>query len=492
LVVWNRCDENSAAIARKETLIYARTLSAPERVQWMMSQGRYSDALAVAQAAPRGALRAADLSLETVGESYLKHLHQIGDHSSLAEIMKTVIDNTTPPFHALSSKSEAERGENKRKRWKQWVEVFRKSKKVHLIAEKIPLSNPKFETEFYGEVLIDLVRSSPEVMGKILKVWPSDIYSVSTVTRETEKAMAEAADGAKSQGMQENLLFLYALGGRRDETLNFLLKERSPKVFDYVEDNQLYEAVRSESSIRQLYETDQSRASTLLSRAELSQLPPEAVVPIFEQIGERRWLHSYLHTMFRKDRNAIVPYHKILLPLYCEFGPSSGLISFLKTSVSYSLDQALAELEKAKDSGKGSFAKERVFVLSRIGDWNAALKVLLHEMHDIPGAIDFAKKNNDPELWDRLIEFSKSDVETLTALLECGTGFVDPISLVEIITPEMEIPDLRDHIHRILVDAALERSLREGTARALDQDARSMVLELEAEMRGPLRQKPSI
>lgn len=52
----------------------------------------------------------------------------------------------------------------------------------------------------------------------------------------------------------------------------------------------------------------------------------------------------------------------------------------------------------SKTSGK-DFSKEIVFVLQRMGDFVAALEILLDDRKDVEGAIEFAKEQADPELW---------------------------------------------------------------------------------------------
>lgn len=81
-------------------------------------------------------------------------------------------------------------------------------------------------------------------------------------------------------------------------------------------------------------------------------------------------------------------------------------MSFLMVSHQYSLDQAY---EICKSRG---LIKEQVYILSRMGNIHEALQLIIKELADIPQAIDFAKNQNDNELWDSLIEWAVGSAST--------------------------------------------------------------------------------
>ncbi len=156
------------------------------------------------------------------------------------------------------------------------------------------------------------------------------------------------------------------------------------------------------------------------------------------------------------------------------------LYNFLKTSKHYSLDSALDAMGGASGTGKGVLANERVHVLAAMGDTNSALDILLNELEDTPGAIEFASDHGDSVLWERLIKHASTNADTLAALLDSPAGGkVDPVRLIPLLNSEMRIPFLRDRLHRILVDAALERALREDATAALRYDAQHLLDDLD-------------
>ncbi len=123
---------------------------------------------------------------------------------------------------------------------------------------------------------------------------------------------------------------LYGLSGRHDETLNLLLKDRSPRVFEYIKSHHLYEAVRSRNTILGLFRIDEDITTDLLVRAPETVLPPDAVVPILEDISNSRWTYLYLHTLFKLDADRAPMYHNRLLTLYVQHGGTGHVVQFLE------------------------------------------------------------------------------------------------------------------------------------------------------------------
>lgn len=377
----------------------------------------------------------------------------------------------------------------RKKRWERWIDVFRKEGKLAIVAPNIPTYQPRFEQNTYDDVLLELAESHPVSVLKVLKMWPADAFSLTTVSRKVEKQLALRRSATRNSteeetdALRESLLLLYGLSGRHDETLNLLLKDRSPRVFEYIKSHHLHEAIRSRAKIEGLYQTDEDTTTDLLVRSPETVLPPDSVVPLLEEIGESRWTFLYLHTLFKLEADRAPGYHDRLLSLYVEYGASGMLYHFLKTSKHYSLDSALTAMGGAGGTGKGVLANERVHVLAAMGDTNSALDILLNELEDTPGAIEFASDHGDSVLWERLIKHASTNAETLAALLDSPAGGkVDPVRLIPLLNSDMKIPFLRDRLRRILVDAALERALREDTLAAIQYDAQNLLEELERAM----------
>lgn len=462
-------------------VVYVRSLTTAERVKWLLGQGRFSDALHTAQSAPGGSLRRAEVSLEDVGEQFLESLHESGDYKKLASVLPETI-TMTAPYVGFRAR---DRVMAKRvRRWKQWISIFWENGHLGTVAPVVPTYEPCLPEQSYNEILVELARTNSTVMLEVLKTWPADVFGVSAVTKAIEERLAITGDGVQNtmerEPLREGLLMMYGLSGRHDETLNLLLREKSPQVYDYIRSHHLYEAVRSRDTISGLYMIDADAATDILSHAPETVLPPGAVVPILLTIDNPTWTFMYLHAMFRIDADQAPQYHNQLLKLYVDHGSSGMLFTFLRTSKHYTLDRALREMGGPKGFKKGQLANERVFVLSGMGDLNSAMDILLDELGDTHVAIEFASDHGDKLLWERLIDHARTHADTLAALLDSPAGGkVDPVRLVPLLTAEMKIPHLRDRLHRILVDAALERALREDATAALHHDASVLLNDLD-------------
>eukprot|EP00178_Gracilaria_changii_P019045 TRINITY_DN55471_c0_g1_i1.p1 TRINITY_DN55471_c0_g1~~TRINITY_DN55471_c0_g1_i1.p1 ORF type:complete len:928 (+),score=124.20 TRINITY_DN55471_c0_g1_i1:3663-6446(+) len=474
--------EGEDKIVAKQEVVYVRSLTTAERVKWLLGQNRFSDALEIAQGAPGGSLRRAEVSLEDVGEQFLESLRENGEYNRLASVLGETITTTTPFFGIRGREKVMAK---RKKRWESWIAIFRKAHKLEIIAPMIPTYEPHLDGATYDTILAELCDSDPQVMLHVLKTWPANVYGVSAVTIAIEEKLAEEEkkkwlSNEGKEALYEGLLMMYGLSGRHDENLNLLLKDESPKVYDYIRSHNLYEAVRSPETIQGLYKIDPSAATDILSHAPETILPPEAVVPILMKLNNSEWTFMYLHAVFRLDPEQAPKYHNHLLKLYVQHGGPGLLFNFLRTSRHYSLDRALEEMGGPKGLKPGHLAQERVFVLSNMGDLNASMDILLDELGDTFAAIEFASDLGDVILWERLIEHAKTHADTLAALLDSPAGGkVDPVRLVPLLNSEMRIPHLRDRLHRILVDAALERALREDAAAALHHDASELLSKLD-------------
>lgn len=62
----------------------------------------------------------------------------------------------------------------------------------------------------------------------------------------------------------------------------------------------------------------------------------------------------------------------------------------------------------------------QVYVLSRMGNSRAALRLIIRNQQDIPRAIEFVRLQQDEELWEELIDWALSSADTTGALQTLG------------------------------------------------------------------------
>lgn len=106
-------------------------------------------------------------------------------------------------------------------------------------------------------------------------------------------------------------------------------------------------------------------------------------------------------------------------------------------------------------------------ILSKTGQTKRALYLIIEKLSDVSFAISFAKEQNDPDLWNDLLDYSMDKPQFIRGLLaEVGTA-IDPIQLVRRIPEGLEIEGLRDGIGRMVREYEIQHSISEGVAKVL-------------------------
>ena len=153
---------------------------------------------------------------------------------------------------------------------------------------------------------------------------------------------------------------------------------------------------------------------------------------------------------------------------------SANLMEFLKTAQEYDRQKAL-ELCVLH-----CLFEERVYLLGAEGGRRAcqALEIIVAELNDQMMAIEFCKEHQDnPELWEDLIIYSKNNPEFVCKLLD-HVGLIEPdklnpATLVKKIEPGLRFPEelkLKESVRQILLDYKLQITLQESCMEILDSD----------------------
>jgi hypothetical protein len=95
------------------------------------------------------------------------------------------------------------------------------------------------------------------------------------------------------------------------------------------------------------------------------------------------------------------------------------------------------------------------------------LYLIIEKLSDVSFAISFAKEQDDPDLWNDLLEYSMDKPHFIRGLLEEVGTAIDPIKLVRRIPEGLEIEGLREGIGRMVREYEIQYSISEGVARVL-------------------------
>jgi hypothetical protein len=112
-----------------------------------------------------------------------------------------------------------------------------------------------------------------------------------------------------------------------------------------------------------------------------------------------------------------------------------------------------------------------------------ALFLIIDRLKDVRKAIDFAKEQDDPDLWEDLLDYSMDKPSFICGLLEQVGTSINPIKLVRRIPEGLEIAGLREGIRHIMKEHEIQYSISEGVARVL----RSEVAAAQADLRNGQR-----
>eukprot|EP01135_Chromosphaera_perkinsii_P002515 Nk52_evm31s224 gene=Nk52_evmTU31s224 len=379
-------------------------------------------------------------SLVEIGQSYISYLIEREEFVAAAQICAKVLKNDS-------------------KLWENWIFTFAKINQLKAISELIPTENPRLSSTAYEMVLHYFLQNDYAGFQQTISDWPSELYNIKTViTAVLERLKIEP----NALILMESLALLYANDEQFDKTLHIYLRLKRGDVFNLIKKYDLYDSIRDK--VKLLLEFDVEEASKLLIE-NIERIPVSVVVSqLQKEHRSEKLLCYYLDKLFLEDPHAGSEYHEIQVGLYAEYDPAK-LINFLRQSNYYPLEKAIAVCEQRE------LIPEMVFLLGRVGRYRQALMLIIEKLRDVKQAIEFAKDQDDVELWDDLISYSMDKPEFIHGLLNSVGTHIDPILLIKRIPMNMEIPDLKNSLVRILQDFQLQISLREGCQQILVSDS---------------------
>lgn len=112
-----------------------------------------------------------------------------------------------------------------------------------------------------------------------------------------------------------------------------------------------------------------------------------------------------------------------------------------------------------------------------------ALYLIIDRLRDVSRAIAFAKEQDDPDLWEDLLNYSMDKPRFIRGLLEEVGTAIDPITLVRRIPEGLEVEGLREGLKHIMKEHELQYTISSGVARIL----RSEVAAAQNQLRGGQR-----
>ena len=425
-----------------------------------------------------------------IGEMWLKQLTGARKWDEAGEIAGKVLNTST--------------------RWEHWVWIFIKNKKFDEISPYVPTLDltPPLPSLVFEIILGHYVAEDRKRFKELLDQWPSDMFEISSITTAIEDQLKSDTVPTGSEDwriLQECLAKLYLADGQYDSALKCYVRlQDADAALTLVKEHHLIEAVADDIpsfvqlrvSAKQLKEGKEDELHDLASEpikllvdeAENGVVEPEEVVEQLQVAKLDLFLFFYLRALWRGEgtkqvktaprvghmaavdsltadtgKVLVEQFADTAVELFAEYDLSL-LNDFLHTSTAYTFDKAVSICEKKH------YVAELVYLLSKIGQMKKALFLIIDELHDVSKAIDFAKEQEDKELWDDFLEYSMSRPRFISGLLaEVGMA-IDPVTLIKRVPPGLEIEGLKDGLKKMLREYDLQNSISNGASQVFSSE----------------------
>ncbi|XP_055446743.1 vacuolar protein sorting-associated protein 41 homolog isoform X5 [Bubalus kerabau] len=362
--------------------------------------------------------------------------------------------------------------------WEYEVYKFKEIGQLKAISPYLPRGDPVLKPLIYEMILHEFLESDYEGFATLIREWPGDLYNNSVIVQAVRDHLKK---DSQNRTLLKTLAELYTYDKNYGNALEIYLTLRHKDVFQLIHKHNLFSSIKDKIVL--LMDFDSEKAVDML----LDNEDKISIKKVVEELEDRPELqHVYLHKLFKRDHHKGQRYHEKQISLYAEFD-RPNLLPFLRDSIHCPLEKALEICQQR------NFVEETVYLLSRMGNSRSALKMIMEELHDVDKAIEFAKEQDDAELWEDLILYSIDKPPFITGLLNNIGTHVDPILLIHRIKEGMEIPNLRDSLVKILQDYNLQILLREGCKKILVADSLSLLKKMHrTQMKGILVDEENI
>ncbi|KAI1771052.1 hypothetical protein F4818DRAFT_220496 [Hypoxylon cercidicola] len=381
--------------------------------------------------------------------------------------------------------------------WEKLIYRFAEAKKFDEIVDYIPSEpmHPPIPGTVYELVLNNYIQTDKPRFKELLDRWGTELFDVTEITSVLENqlrfrdvredSVEEGEKGRDWRIVMESLARLYEVNGRYREALKCYIRlQDADSAMRLIRDNHLADAVTDDvpsfialrvpeaelgrMSISELEEATSEAITLLVDEAHRGLIKPNVVVEQLEQKTLNLYLYFYFRGLWREYRERPVDETVSLVDDFADLAvhifamyDRELLMDFLKVSTSYRFEEAAQECEQA------NYIPELVYLYSKTGRMKDALYLIIDRLSDVSQAISFAKEQDDPGLWEDLLDYSMDKPRFIRALLEEVGTAINPITLVRRVPEGLEIPGLREGLKHIMKEHEIQYSISSGVARVL-------------------------
>ncbi len=488
---WQLVDEHPEAVPVAELQSDAGTSTPePSVPATQVSDDFYGDA--VLDALSREANAPAEREKRRIGELWIKEIVDAGDWAQAGQVAGQVLRTAD--------------------RWEKWVWTFAGADKFDEIASYMPTEalQPAIPRTIYEIVLGHYLKTDKPRFRELLERWPTELFDIQTIVTALESQLQyrdvledSVEDGEWGRDwriVMESLARLQEAGGQHNKALKCYIRlQDADSAFRLIRESHLADAVADDIPGFVTLRVPGDQVETM-TPAELDELTAEAITVLVDEAQhglvrpsavvsqlEAQELHLYTffylrglwtgggleehqggsHERFVLESKAqLDAFADLAIHLFALFDRSL-LMDFLKASTSYSFEMAAAECEAA------NYIEELVYLYSKTGQMKRALYLIIDRLGDVSQAIAFAKEQDDPDLWEDLLNYSMDKPRFIRGLLEEVGTAIDPITLVRRIPEGLEIEGLREGLKHIMKEHEIQYSISRGVARVLRSEVAS-------------------
>ena len=450
-------------------LVQARPRDVAAHCAWLVSLGRFGQALDMCDAAEAAGVADAAAAAAAAGGAWIDALLARSSVASAAALCPRLLRGDATS-------------------WEATVYRFAAVGALPALAKHLPVAQPQLGQNIYEMVLAACVSSpSPDdhaALVAAVTTWPVALYAPQALAAALRGRIAQlAADlaaeaedecvtgqlrGARTGDprlLKEALAHVLLADGQVSAAVMLLLDLGAPAALPLMAHHRLLPAVAADRQLVALAAQDHEAVAPLLVEERAAVAPATVVqqLRVSTSPGAQRLLQRYLAELHQADGPSAAPFGGLAVELTGVWAPQS-LMGLLASSTSYPLEVAL------QTAAQAGLVREQVFVLGRMGDARRALALILDAMGDVDQALEFVQAQGDTRLWDELIRRAGAAPQLAGALLERIGSSADARPLITALLPGARIERLRERLVKMLTDVRALSALWQGCAACLRAD----------------------
>jgi hypothetical protein len=430
-----------------------------------------------------------------IGELWLQQLFSAQEWRTAGQVAGRVLDTSS--------------------RWQHWILAFANAAHIDEITPYVPSKplHPPIESFVYEIILGHYIVRDSSRVKELLDAWDTDLFKIGVITSALEDKLArgEVTEDTVEGGEQgrdwrilvDSLARLYQADGKAKDALRCYIRlQHADAAMHLIREYHLLSAISDDlagflqlriskeqlqtAPLSELEEGSVEAIHLLVDEAYQGTVPPSVVIEQLNSQGPhlQPFIFFYLRALWKghgtdaesesetklKKRQRMETEGRALLEdnsfgdlavsLFAEYDRPL-LMEFLRQSRSYAFEKATAICEQRK------YWPELVYLLSQTGETKRALNLIINTLGDVSLAINFAKEQDDKDLWNDLLDYSMDKPRFIKGLLEEVGTTLDPITLVRRIPEGLEIEGLKEGIGKMVREYEIQASISDGVAKVL-------------------------